>query len=158
MTLIWRILNWPNGSECFNGPRRTLVVMFLYVDTDDIRKHADKYQLEQRYASANTIAGIRVQKLGIYPLHGLLYFMRLCMCGSDDLAEDSLYPGTSKSAEGYGAEKVFAKAKEEGWKLMPIGNIQALLVQRIFLPATHQRVAGGWCYVDCTLTGPIWNN
>ena len=31
-------------------------IMFFY--TDDIRKHADKYQLEQRYASANTIAGI----------------------------------------------------------------------------------------------------
>ena len=41
------------------GHENTLVVMFLYVDTDDIRKHADKYQLEQRYASANTIAGIR---------------------------------------------------------------------------------------------------
>ena len=40
--------------------------------------------------------------------------MHLCMRGSDDLVEDPLHPGTSKSAEGYAAEKVFAKAKEEG--------------------------------------------
>ena len=42
--------------------------------------------------------------------HPLLYYMR----GSDDLVEDPLYPGTSKSADGHAAEKVFAKAKEEG--------------------------------------------
>ena len=49
-----------------------------------------------------------------YLNHSLLYYMHLCMRGSDELVDEPLYPGTSKSAEGYAAEKVFAKAKEEG--------------------------------------------
>ena len=32
----------------------------------------------------------------------------------DDVIEEPLYPGTSKSAEGYLAEKLFQKAKDEG--------------------------------------------
>ena len=44
----------------------------------------------------------------------LLYYHHLCQKGSDDVVESGLYPGTSKSAEGYAASITFQRAKEEG--------------------------------------------
>ena len=49
-----------------------------------------------------------------YIKKSLLYYMHLCMKGRDDVIEETLYPGTSKSAEGYAAESVFKQMKDEG--------------------------------------------
>lgn len=45
---------------------------------------------------------------------GLLYFLHLCQRGSEDVVEEGLYGGTSKSAEGFAAEKTFQKIKDDG--------------------------------------------
>ena len=44
----------------------------------------------------------------------LLYYHHLCQKGRDTVVEGDLYPGTSKSAEGYAARVTFQQAKEEG--------------------------------------------
>ena len=44
----------------------------------------------------------------------LLYYHHLCQKGRDKVVEGGLYPGTSKSAEGYAARITFQRAKEEG--------------------------------------------
>ena len=44
----------------------------------------------------------------------LLYYEHLCQKGSNDVVEGDLYPGTSKSSEGYAARITFQKAKEKG--------------------------------------------
>ena len=44
----------------------------------------------------------------------LLYYLHLSMRGSDDLVDEPLYPGISKSAEGYAAERVFKATEDEG--------------------------------------------
>ena len=44
----------------------------------------------------------------------LLYYHHLCQKGSDNVIEEELYKGTSKSAEGYAARLTFRRAKEEG--------------------------------------------
>ena len=43
----------------------------------------------------------------------LLYYHHVCQIGRDNLIEEELYKGTSKSAEGYAARLIFNKAKEE---------------------------------------------
>ena len=48
-----------------------------------------------------------------YANGALLYFVHLCQRGEDNLIDEPLYQGTSKSAEGYGASKLMKKAKEE---------------------------------------------
>ena len=40
------------------------------------------------------------------------------MHGNDDVIEEPLYPGTSKSAEGFLAEKVFQQARDEGCQVV----------------------------------------
>ena len=47
----------------------------------------------------------------------LLYYHHLCQKGSDDVVEGGLYPGTSKSVEGYAASITFQRAKEEGMEV-----------------------------------------
>ncbi len=49
-----------------------------------------------------------------YLTGGIIYYVHLSMRGNDDIVEEDLFEGTAKSAEGYAAEKVFNKAKEEG--------------------------------------------
>ena len=44
----------------------------------------------------------------------LLYYVHLCQRGEDDVIEDPNYLGTSKSSEGYAAEKAFGQAAEDG--------------------------------------------
>ena len=44
----------------------------------------------------------------------LLYYVHLCQRGSDSVIADELYPGTSKSCEGYAAELVFQEAAKDG--------------------------------------------
>lgn len=44
----------------------------------------------------------------------LLYYMHLCQKGNDDICEEQLYQGTSKSSEGYAAEKCFKAAADDG--------------------------------------------
>ena len=43
----------------------------------------------------------------------LLYYHNLCQKGRDDVIEEELYKGTSKSAEGYTAVITFKRAQEE---------------------------------------------
>ena len=47
----------------------------------------------------------------------LLYYHHLCQKGRDDVIEEELYKGTSKSAEGYAARITFRRAKEEGMQV-----------------------------------------
>ena len=47
----------------------------------------------------------------------LLYYHHLCQKGRDEVIEEELYRGTSKSAEGFSALPTFQKAKEEGMHL-----------------------------------------
>ena len=47
----------------------------------------------------------------------LLYYHHLCQKGRDKIVEGGLYPGTSKSAEGYAARITFQRAKEEGMEV-----------------------------------------
>ena len=47
----------------------------------------------------------------------LLYYHHLCQKGSDEIIEEELYKGTSKSAEGYAGRITFKKAKEEGMQV-----------------------------------------
>ena len=42
----------------------------------------------------------------------LLYYHHLCQKGRDKIVEGGLYPGTSKSAEGYAARIAFQRAEE----------------------------------------------
>ena len=44
----------------------------------------------------------------------ILWYGHVCMCGNVDVVEEPLYPGTSKSVEGFLAEKVFQQAYDEG--------------------------------------------
>ena len=47
----------------------------------------------------------------------LLYYHHLCQKGRDNVIEEELYKGTSKSAEGYAARLTFKRAKEEGMEV-----------------------------------------
>ena len=47
----------------------------------------------------------------------LLYYKHLCQKGTNKIIEEELYPGTSKSAEGFSARITFKKAKEEGMQI-----------------------------------------
>ncbi|XP_028513659.1 uncharacterized protein LOC110234965 isoform X2 [Exaiptasia diaphana] len=48
-----------------------------------------------------------------YMTGGLLWYGHKCMRGEDDVVEDDLYEGTSKSMEGVLADECYAQAKEE---------------------------------------------
>ena len=48
-----------------------------------------------------------------YLTNALLYYVHLCMKGKDRLVPGELYLGTSKAAEGYGAELAFEMAKND---------------------------------------------
>lgn len=47
----------------------------------------------------------------------LLYYMHLCQKGSDDVINEDLYGGTSKSMEGFAARRIMTLAKEEGMNI-----------------------------------------
>lgn len=47
---------------------------------------------------------------------GLLWYGHKCMKGGDDIVDDELYHGTSKSMEGQLADECYNQAKEEGCK------------------------------------------
>ena len=49
-----------------------------------------------------------------YLTGALLYYHHLCQKGRDEVIEEELYRGTSKSSEGFAARVTFRKAKEEG--------------------------------------------
>ena len=52
-----------------------------------------------------------------YLTGALLYYEHLCQRGKDSITMESLYKGTAKAAEGYGADKAFKKAFEDGMTL-----------------------------------------
>ena len=49
-----------------------------------------------------------------YITGSLLYYIHLCQRGADKVSTSVIYEGTSKSAEGYGAEVLFERAKKDG--------------------------------------------
>ena len=49
-----------------------------------------------------------------YLTGALLYYHHLCQKGRDEVIEEELYRGTSKSSEGFAARVTFQKAKKEG--------------------------------------------
>ena len=53
-----------------------------------------------------------------YLSNTILWYGHVCMRGNDDVIEQPLYPGTSKSAEGFLAEKVFQQARDEGCQVV----------------------------------------
>ena len=56
----------------------------------------------------------------------LLYYHHLCQKGRDEVIEEELYKGTSKSSEGYAASVTFQRAKDEG--MLYTGRTQTLLL------------------------------
>ena len=69
---------------------------------------ADGTWLTRGYFSKNYTFTVRNYLTG-----ALLYYVHLCMRGSDDLDEE-LYQGTANAAEGIAAGKAFRAAKEDG--------------------------------------------
>lgn len=53
-----------------------------------------------------------------YLTGALLWYGHVSMRGSDQIVDEQLYQGTSKSAEGYLAAVLFKKAKDEGCKIV----------------------------------------
>ena len=49
--------------------------------------------------------------------NSLLYYKHQCHKGKDTVTAESTYDGTSKSAEGFGAEKAFEEAKSENMNI-----------------------------------------
>ena len=47
----------------------------------------------------------------------LLYYEHMCQRGDDTVTEEQLFEGTSKAAEGHGADNAFRKAYEEGMNI-----------------------------------------
>ena len=76
----------------------------------------------------------------------LLYYHHLCQKGSDNVIEEELYKGTSKSAEGYAARLTFGKAKEEGMQVaihwQDADSSSAKAVSEVF-PDAEIMICGG---------------
>ena len=71
---------------------------------------ADCAWLTREYHSKNATFRIRNHQNG-----SLLYYEHICQRGKEDnIIKNPLYPGTSKSAEGYAANVLFERAKNEG--------------------------------------------
>ena len=49
-----------------------------------------------------------------YFTNAIIYYQHLCQRGEDEILEDGMYQGTSKAAEGYGANLIAKQAKDEG--------------------------------------------
>ena len=71
--------------------------------------------------------------------NALLYYHHLCQKGRDEVIEEELYRGTSKSAEGFSARLTFQKAKEEGMHVaihwQDADSSSAKAVREVFLDA-----------------------
>ena len=76
----------------------------------------------------------------------LLYYHHLCQKGSDNVIEEELYKGTSKSAEGYAARLTFRRAKEEGMQVavhwQDADSSSAKAVSEVF-PDAEIMICGG---------------
>ena len=59
----------------------------------------------------------------------LLYYHHICQKGRDEVIEEELYRGTSKSVEGFSARLTFQKAKEEGARCHPLARCRLLFNQ-----------------------------
>ena len=53
-----------------------------------------------------------------YLSNTILWYGHVCMRGNDNVIEVPLYPGTSKLAEDFLAEKVFQQARDEGCQVV----------------------------------------
>ena len=78
---------------------------------------ADRTWQTRGYHSKNATFTIRNYANG-----ALLYFVHLCQRGEDNLIDEPLHQGTSKSVKGYGASRLMKKAKEEGSKFQCTGK------------------------------------
>ena len=72
----------------------------------------------------------------------LLYYHHFCQKGSDDVVEGSLYPGTSKSAEGYAASITFQRAKEEGMEVAVHWQSSSAKSVRVVYPDAQIMICG----------------
>ena len=52
-----------------------------------------------------------------YFTNAIIYYQHLCHKGEDEILEDNLYEGTSKAAEGYAADIIANRAKDEGMNI-----------------------------------------
>ena len=73
---------------------------------------ADGTWMTRGFHSRNATFSIRNYYNG-----ALLYRKHLCHSGKDNIIDDDLYKGTSKSAEGYAARLTFGEAKKEGMNI-----------------------------------------
>ena len=72
------------------------------VTTGDGVWHQRKFSKNHTFSIRNYLNG------------ALLYYVHLCMRGKDNIVQEALYKGTSKSAEGYAADIAFRNAHTDG--------------------------------------------
>ena len=81
-----------------------------------------------------------------YLTGALLYYHHLCQKGRDEVIEEELYRGTSKSAEGFAARVTFQKAKKEGMHVavhwQDADSSSAKAVREVF-PNAEVMICGG---------------
>ena len=81
-----------------------------------------------------------------YLTSALLYYHHLCQKGRDEVIEEELYRGTSKSSEGFAARVTFQKAKEEGMHVavhwQDADSSSAKAVREVF-PDAEVMICGG---------------
>ena len=70
---------------------------------------ADAVWLTRGHYSRNGTFTVRNNMTG-----ALLYYYHICQKGKDKLCDEDVYKGTSKSAEGFGADRVFSLMDEDG--------------------------------------------
>ena len=82
-----------------------------------------------------------------YLTGALLYYHHLCQKGRDEVIEEELYRGTSKSSEGFAARVTFQKAKEEGMHVavhwQDADSSSAKAVREVF-PDAEVMICGGY--------------
>ena len=93
------------------------------------------------YHSKNATFSIRNYSTG-----ALLYYKHICQRGRDNLIDEELYKGTSKSAEGYSARELLQNAKQEGLNIaihwQDAESSSGKSVEEIF-PDTKVMICGG---------------
>ena len=73
---------------------------------------ADGTWMTRGYFSKNGTFSIRNYLNG-----ALLFYKHLCQKGKDDVIDEDLYKGTSKSMEGFAAREILMQAKKEGMEI-----------------------------------------
>ena len=99
------------------------------------------------------VAGIAMFTIRNYLNGALLYYHHLCQRGRNDVIEEELYKGTSKSAEGYAARITFWRSKEEGMQVsvhwQDADSSSAKAFREVF-PDAEIMICGGRAHKNCT--------